>query len=220
MRLALDAGAAAHATAARCPWAPSSCATARCRRRFNQPIGAVDPTAHAEVVALRAAAPPLGNYRLPGASLYVTVEPCLMCVGAIVTPASPTVSTASPTRRAAPCARCSIPRRCRSTTASRWSRACSPTSAGSCSRSSSGRGGPEPLGRGLAARQPAADRAFGGSRRTTAPAARGLARARSGGRVRQWRRAVQANREFRAETRQPRTVRLQFEAVSTTDVPG
>ena len=51
---------------------------------FNQPIGAVDPTAHAEVVALRAAALTAGNYRLPGASLYVTVEPCLMCVGAIV----------------------------------------------------------------------------------------------------------------------------------------
>ena len=50
----------------------------------NQPIGAVDPTAHAEVVALRAAARAVGNYRLPGATLYVTVEPCLMCVGAIV----------------------------------------------------------------------------------------------------------------------------------------
>jgi tRNA(adenine34) deaminase len=51
---------------------------------FNQPITASDPTAHAEVVALRAAARRLGNYRLVGASLYVTVEPCLMCVGAIV----------------------------------------------------------------------------------------------------------------------------------------
>ena len=51
---------------------------------FNQPIGCADPTAHAEVVALRAAALAAGNYRLPGASLYVTVEPCLMCVGAIV----------------------------------------------------------------------------------------------------------------------------------------
>jgi tRNA(adenine34) deaminase len=50
----------------------------------NQPIGAVDPTAHAEIVALRAAAHAVGNYRLTGASLYVTVEPCLMCVGAIV----------------------------------------------------------------------------------------------------------------------------------------
>jgi tRNA(adenine34) deaminase len=51
---------------------------------FNQPIGAGDPTAHAEVVALRQAARALGNYRLPGATLYVTIEPCLMCVGAIV----------------------------------------------------------------------------------------------------------------------------------------
>ena len=51
---------------------------------FNQPIGTADPTAHAEIVALRAAGKTLGNYRLSGASLYVTVEPCLMCVGAIV----------------------------------------------------------------------------------------------------------------------------------------
>jgi tRNA(adenine34) deaminase len=51
---------------------------------FNQPIRAADPTAHAEVVALRAAARASGNYRLTGTSLYVTVEPCLMCVGAIV----------------------------------------------------------------------------------------------------------------------------------------
>lgn len=50
----------------------------------NQPIGAHDPTAHAEVVALRAAAAAVGNYRLTGATLYVTIEPCLMCVGAMV----------------------------------------------------------------------------------------------------------------------------------------
>jgi tRNA(adenine34) deaminase len=50
----------------------------------NPPIGAHDPTAHAEVVALRAAATSVGNYRLTGATLYVTVEPCLMCVGAMV----------------------------------------------------------------------------------------------------------------------------------------
>src|SRR6185295_3014447 len=48
----------------------------------NAPIGAVDPTAHAEVLALRAAARAVGNYRLPGAALYVTVEPCAMCLGA------------------------------------------------------------------------------------------------------------------------------------------
>ena len=51
---------------------------------FNQPIGAVDPTAHAEVLVLRAAATRLENYRLTGATVYVTVEPCLMCVGALV----------------------------------------------------------------------------------------------------------------------------------------
>ena len=51
---------------------------------FNQPISAHDPTAHAEIVAMRAAAARVGNYRLTGATLYVTVEPCLMCVGAMV----------------------------------------------------------------------------------------------------------------------------------------
>ena len=50
----------------------------------NAPIRACDPTAHAEVAALRAAARALGNYRLPGATLYVTVEPCTMCIGAAV----------------------------------------------------------------------------------------------------------------------------------------
>ena len=53
-------------------------------RGCNQPIGASDPTAHAEVVALRDAARRTGNYRLTGATLYVTVEPCLMCAGALV----------------------------------------------------------------------------------------------------------------------------------------
>ena len=51
---------------------------------FNQPISSHDPTAHAEVLALRAAAAEIGNYRLTGSTLYVTVEPCLMCVGAMV----------------------------------------------------------------------------------------------------------------------------------------
>ena len=50
---------------------------------YNQPIGSHDPTAHAEIVALREAAAHVGNYRLPGATLYVTVEPCAMCAGAI-----------------------------------------------------------------------------------------------------------------------------------------
>lgn len=49
----------------------------------NGPIGAHDPTAHAEIVAIRAAAATLGNYRLPGLDLYVTLEPCAMCAGAI-----------------------------------------------------------------------------------------------------------------------------------------
>ena len=51
---------------------------------FNQPIATNDPTAHAEIVAIRRAAAQLGNYRLTGASLYVTIEPCQMCVGAMV----------------------------------------------------------------------------------------------------------------------------------------
>lgn len=53
-------------------------------RGFNHPIASGDPTAHAEIVAIRAAARHLGNYRLTGATLVVTIEPCLMCVGALV----------------------------------------------------------------------------------------------------------------------------------------
>jgi tRNA(adenine34) deaminase len=53
-------------------------------RGFNQPISSGDPTAHAEIVAIRAAATRVGNYRLTGATLCVTIEPCLMCVGALV----------------------------------------------------------------------------------------------------------------------------------------
>jgi len=51
---------------------------------FNQPIGGQDPTAHAEIVAMREAARRLGNYRLTSATLYVTIEPCQMCVGAMI----------------------------------------------------------------------------------------------------------------------------------------
>ncbi|MCC7257891.1 MAG: tRNA adenosine(34) deaminase TadA [Gammaproteobacteria bacterium] len=51
---------------------------------FNHPIGGRDPTAHAEIEALRAAAVALGNYRLTGCTLYVTLEPCPMCAGAMV----------------------------------------------------------------------------------------------------------------------------------------
>ncbi len=51
---------------------------------FNQPITLQDPSAHAEMLALRAAAKHIGNYRLQGASLYVTIEPCMMCCGAMV----------------------------------------------------------------------------------------------------------------------------------------
>ena len=53
-------------------------------RGYNRPISSLDPTAHAEICALRDAAHALGNYRLVNATLYVTVEPCLMCVGALV----------------------------------------------------------------------------------------------------------------------------------------
>lgn len=53
-------------------------------RGWNRPITMVDPTAHAEMEALRMAARAAGNYRLPGAELYVTVEPCTMCAGALV----------------------------------------------------------------------------------------------------------------------------------------
>jgi tRNA(adenine34) deaminase len=51
---------------------------------FNQPISTSDPTAHAEIVALRNAAKKIGNYRLNEATLYVTIEPCLMCAGSLV----------------------------------------------------------------------------------------------------------------------------------------
>ena len=53
-------------------------------RGYNRPVSSHDPTAHAEIVALREAAEAQGNYRLPGCALYVTLEPCAMCVGAMV----------------------------------------------------------------------------------------------------------------------------------------
>lgn len=53
-------------------------------RGHNRPISQNDPTAHAEMIALRDAARTLNNYRLPGSTLYVTVEPCLMCMGALL----------------------------------------------------------------------------------------------------------------------------------------
>ena len=53
-------------------------------RGYNRPISVHDPTAHAEVIALRDAALHMGNYRLPGCSLYVTLEPCCMCAGAMM----------------------------------------------------------------------------------------------------------------------------------------
>jgi tRNA(adenine34) deaminase len=51
---------------------------------WNQTIGSSDPTAHAEILAMRQAGKQLGNYRMPGAELYVTLEPCPMCAGAII----------------------------------------------------------------------------------------------------------------------------------------
>ena len=110
---------------------------------FNRPIGARDPTAHAEIVALGAAGQALGNYRLTGTTLYVTVEPCLMCVGAIVHARVATVVYGVPDPKGG---RGAVdPRRelaCPSTTDSRWWRASSPTSAGSSCRGSSGRDAP------------------------------------------------------------------------------
>ena len=63
---------------------------------FNRPVGTVDPTAHAEILALRAAASALGNYRLPGTTVYVTLEPCLMCVGAMLSARVATVVYGAP----------------------------------------------------------------------------------------------------------------------------
>ncbi|MAL94455.1 MAG: tRNA adenosine(34) deaminase TadA [Haliea sp.] len=76
---------------------------------FNQVISVRDPTAHAEIVALRAAATQVGNYRLPGAVLYVTLEPCTMCVGAMVHARVQTLVFATREPRAgAVCSQCQL----------------------------------------------------------------------------------------------------------------
>ena len=67
---------------------------------FNQPIASGDPTAHAEIVAMRQAAARMKNYRLSGATLVVTVEPCLMCVGAMIHARIGTVVYGAPEPRA------------------------------------------------------------------------------------------------------------------------
>jgi tRNA(adenine34) deaminase len=69
----------------------------------NAPIASNDPTAHAEVLVLRAAGKMLGNYRLPGCSLYVTLEPCAMCVGALVHARVEKVVFAAPDPRTGAC---------------------------------------------------------------------------------------------------------------------
>jgi tRNA(Arg) A34 adenosine deaminase TadA len=83
MRLAL-ALAAEGAAWAKCRWARCWCSTGSHRPGFNCPISDSDPSAHAEMVAIRAAAQAASNYRLPGSTLYVTLEPCSMCAGLIV----------------------------------------------------------------------------------------------------------------------------------------
>jgi len=83
MRAALEAAARAHAAGE----VPVGAVVVRdgviVGRGWNRPIGSHDPSAHAEIGALRDAAARLGNYRLPGCELYVTLEPCVMCAGAI-----------------------------------------------------------------------------------------------------------------------------------------
>lgn len=69
-------------------------------RGWNRPIRSCDPTAHAEIVALREAALAASNYRLGGAVLYVTIEPCLMCVGALVHARIDTVVFGTPESKA------------------------------------------------------------------------------------------------------------------------
>ena len=76
---------------------------------WNQVISASDPTAHAEIVALRDAAAAVGNYRLPGATLYVTLEPCTMCAGAMVhARIAQLVFAASEPKAGVACSRCQL----------------------------------------------------------------------------------------------------------------
>ena len=84
MRAALEQARAAGAVDEVPVGAVVVCAGEIVGRGFNLPIGRHDPTAHAEIMALRDAAARLGNYRLPGCELYVTLEPCAMCSGAIM----------------------------------------------------------------------------------------------------------------------------------------
>ncbi|WON73412.1 tRNA adenosine(34) deaminase TadA [Nitrosospira sp. Is2] len=83
MRAALDLAAQAHEAGEVPVGAVVVSGGAIIGRGYNHPISAADPTAHAEVVALRDAAKNLGNYRLIGCALYVTLEPCAMCIGAV-----------------------------------------------------------------------------------------------------------------------------------------
>jgi tRNA(adenine34) deaminase len=84
MRLALDEARAAGARGEVPVGAVVAIEGRVVARAGNRTIADRDPTAHAEIVALRAASRAIGNYRLPGAALYVTIEPCAMCAGAMV----------------------------------------------------------------------------------------------------------------------------------------
>ena len=114
-------------------------------RGANCPIGHCDPTAHAEIEALRAGAAALGSYRLSDTVLYVTLEPCLMCAAAIVHARVRRLVFGAWIRAPAPRAACSTPSPCRgSTTASTCSAACCRRRPARCCSSSSLRGAPEP----------------------------------------------------------------------------
>jgi len=88
-------------------------------RGFNQPIRASDPTAHAEIMALRKAARAVANYRLTGTTLYVTIEPCVMCVGASVNARVATIVDGAPEPKSGALGSASRP--LNSATASAWS---------------------------------------------------------------------------------------------------